>query len=253
MKKYKLIILALLTGNHLTFMLNAQKSSGHISYGFISLDTTNVNTESMLEAEYVLITMKDDLKAEVFYNKEWFVVLRKERDADVKRMFNRKTKILYTYREYPDKRFITVDSFQLLKSSNPDLLPAISTIREGTGISDIPKERRKIHGYSCSKLSLPAFLGEDSLAMDIVWLADFKGVPDLIFPENFYFLIDGIPMACEQHFGEAIIYWGPVSFGPVDKDDPVFTQPTETYEPSDWNTEKIIFELADFLKVQENK
>lgn len=230
----------------------AQPKSGQFIYQLISHEIIDSSRVSPEEVTSIIGFMKLDFYAEIYYNKTWVVALQKRHGGSVKSMYNRKSRVLFTYYDERDNKRLRIDSIQALKRNDKVLLAAIDTLQSDLQVIEYPKETRLISEFQCHKVTI-AEINFNPPTLDEIWIAKFANVPDLIFPWSMYFLIEGIPLEIVQDFGDIKFKWGVVDILPVKSSDNIFTQKNDGYEISVADTKKLIYECIHFIRTYEPK
>lgn len=118
-------------------------------------------------------------------------------------------------------------------------------------VQEYPKDKMSIRGYSHHKVVVNDLMHPP--AYDEIWVAKMKNVPNLIFPQHLYFLMDGIPMEIVQQFDDIIFKWGVSAILPISSDDDIFHHKAEGYTVSVDYTAMIIREGIHFVRTYEPK
>lgn len=232
----------------LPWIVYGQPKAGHFKYGLISytiIDTAEVDTSEALE----ILVWWNQFYPEFYFNNNWVVALQTEGGGIRKSMFDRKSSVLYTYYNKDEMKRLRIDSIQALKRKDKKLLSAIDTLKSDFEIIEYPKQKRRIHGYLCHKVDHRGF--NHPPIMDEIWLAKFGDVPNLIFPDEKYFLIEGIPLEITQELEDIIITWGVTEILSFKPDDDIFKQTKAGYEVSFFDSRNIIYEGIQFIRTHE--
>jgi hypothetical protein len=235
----------------ISFASYGQPKSGHLVYDLISYQINDSSHTKPDEVESMLELSSEEWNVEIYYNKTWVVALQKKGGSIIKTMFHRKSLVLYTYTEATDLKRLRIDSIQAIKQKDNDLMVAIDTFKSYLGVTDYPKDTRRIHGFPCYKVTYANSLNSPTL--DAIWVTNFKNVPNLVFPDHLYFLIEGIPLEFTQYFGDTKFKWGVVEIKPVKQDDDIFKQESSGYLVTFMDTRKLIYEGNDFIRTYEPK
>jgi len=233
------------------FISAGQPRSSHFIYKLISYEIIDSSEVSARYTDEFLELIKDQFHADVYFNSAWVVALQKKNGGTRKSMYNRKSRILYTYFDKDEMKKLRIDSIQALKRKDKELLAAIDTLKSDLQVIEYPKEARLINGFPCHKVTDARF--HNPPRVDEIWMAKFANVPDLIFPSEKYFLIEGIPMEIIQDYVDVKFRWGVVEILPVKPDDDIFKQNDDGYEVSVDDTEKLIYEGIQFIRTYEPK
>jgi hypothetical protein len=237
-------------------VMYGQPKSGHFIYGLISYEIIDSSVVSEKDATSIIEYLKEEFTPELYFNKDWVVVVSELSRGSIKWMYNRKLQILYKYydgknNDVVEIRTMRVDSIQSLKQDDKVLLAAIDTMKSDLQVREYSEETKKVQGYHCHKVTIAGLINAPTL--DEIWIAKLKNVPDLIFPEHLYFLIEGIPMEIVQDFEGIKIKWGVVDILPVKTDDIIFNQNNNGYEVSVADTAKLIYEGITFIRTYQPK
>jgi hypothetical protein len=223
-----------------------QPESGHITYALISYvlyDTTKVKEE---DVPGILEVIGDEFKAEVYYNKDWLVVIRQNGVKQEKKTYDRTNRILYFYTDSPDKKMLIVDSLLVLKVGDPLVSAAKDTLRASMKMTEWSHEKQTIAGWGAYKMS---FMGlYEPTSLDEIWKSGFGDVPNFIFPENFYFLNNGLPVRIIQDIEGIRFTWGIVSVKSISRLHPIFNKPEGDYMHRVFDSRSVVLEIAGYLE-----
>ncbi len=228
-----------------------QPKAGHFKYDVISYEIIDTSEVSASDAAELFEWWKGKFSPEVYFNNSWIVVLQTKNGGISKSMYNRKSRILYAYYGKDVLTGVRIDSIQALKRNDKVLIAAIDTLKSDLQVIEYPKEKKRIHGYTCHKVTKGGII--NSPALDEIWLAKFAHVPDLIFPNEIYFLIEGIPLEIRQEFEGIKFTWGVMEVNPVMEDDDIFNFDMNGYEVSFVDTPKLTYEGIHFIRTFEPK
>ena len=227
-------------------MLMGQPKSGHFIYEFISCEIIDSSIVSASDAITINKYMKGEFYAEFYFNQEWVVAVLKKSGGIEKRMYHRKSRVLYIYYDQGEIHNLKIDSIQALKRKDKGLLEAIDSLKSELQVIEYRQEKRRIAGFSCHKVTAAGF--DNAPTLDEIWVAKFRNVPNLIFPDALYFLIEGIPIEVIQDLNAIKFKWGVVDILPVKPGDDIFKQRNDGYEILVDDTSKLIYESIDFSR-----
>jgi len=226
-----------------------QPKAIHFKYDVISYEIIDTSEVSASDAAELFEWWKGKFSPEVYFNNSWIVVLQTMNGGMRKSMFNRKSRVLYDYYDKDDFKRVRIDSIQALKRNDKVLLAAIDTLKSDLEVIEYPKEKKRIHGYTCHKVTNGVIIS--SQALDEIWIAKFANVPNLVFPDGKYFLIEGIPLEIRQEIEGIKLTWGVVDISTLHPDDDIFKQAKTGYEVSFFDTRNLIYEGIQFIRTHE--
>lgn len=228
-----------------------QPRSGHFVFKPISFEIVDSSQINAREASELFEAMKDDFCAEVYFNKVWVVAVQNKYGGNMKRMYNRKSRVLYTYFKTDERKKLSIDSIQVLKRKDKELLEAIDTLKLLIQIIEFPGETRSINGFECHRVTTAGFVYRP--VVDEIWIAEFADVPDLLFPFELYFLVEGIPLEITQDFEDIKVKWGAVNMLPAKSNDDIFKQEMGGYLVSVEDTKALIHKCIQFVRTHPPK
>src|SRR6186713_1413260 len=74
-----------------------QPKSGHFIYGLISYEIIDTSIVSEKDATSIVEYLEEEFTPELYFNKEWVVVVSELSKGSIKWMYNRKSRVLYKY------------------------------------------------------------------------------------------------------------------------------------------------------------
>src|SRR5690606_2051046 len=209
-------------------------------YALISYEIIDSSAVRQDYIDFMISVLREKLPTAVYYNRKWLVVKSVEGGGTYKWMYNRKSKVLYRFYDSPDRRTLRVDSVYTYFGRDPALCVARDSLRGLLGLVDSTKATTMIKGFRCHKTFYPNRFYEQST--DELWVASYLNVPNLCYPENLYFLHEGLPMEIVMDLASVKFKYAAVDQGPVSRRDRVFDFDVSGYLVKVVDSKALIYE-----------
>jgi hypothetical protein len=245
-----LTLLLVITTTNVVF--GQAKKTGYFKYGLISYEIIYSPEFQDTIGNKTIFSLIDHLHAEVYFNTSWVVVLNKYNDRLNKSMYNRKSRVLYSFYDDPLRKSLRIDSIFAFYEQDSKLLAARDTLRHLMGITISQGEVSLINGLKCHKEYFTQEFPEGQ-TVDEIWVTSFLKVPNLIFNDHLYALNEGIPLKIVQDFLDFKITWGVVEFLPLSRKDKIFTFDKSEYSVKVFDSKSLIYQGIHFIRTHEPK
>jgi|WetSurMetagenome_2_1015567.scaffolds.fasta_scaffold307327_1 hypothetical protein len=218
-----------------------QHSSGYFKYGLMMVRQSDSVKEISEKDRELADYIAHNNAFEIYFNKLYLAVVNSNAYGITRRVYNRKSKILYKFDDQQKK--VKIDSVYWQMDKDPRLKAIVDSVQTGFLVDENYSITKYFLGFKCHQMTR----GHYELA-DTAWISNFIDVPDLIF-SSVPGVGKGIPLSITFNLDGLLVTFGVITYisSLADNED-VFQVDRPGYTESQEKTEELLRSLLNMIK-----
>jgi|GEM_PF-6688569 len=218
-----------------------QRSSGYFKYGLMKVSQSDSAKEISEKDRELADYIANNNAYEIYFNKSYLAVVNSSAYGITRRVYNRKSKILYKFDD--QQKTAKIDSVYWQMDKDPELKAIVDSVQAGFLVDENYSMTKNFLGFKCHQMTRRHY----ELA-DTAWISNFLDVPDLIF-SALPGVGRGIPLSITFNLDGLLVTFGVITYvrSFADNED-VFQVDRTGYTESMEKTEELLRSLLNMIK-----